>query len=355
VLTSRDPALSLYHAFRLILLAIFYVYVLNEVRSPLAIVLPVAIQVSIQSFVGIAQALAQASLGLQRIGEYPLNPEWKGVSIISVEGSRWLRAYGLSDHPNILGGCLAFGLLIILAAAARPHTLGSLLLFGVFILGAEALFLTFSRSAWLAFFAGAGLLLAYLWVKKSLSTLRRTTMQMFVAGMLLLPFVMFLAPALTTRLNLTQQARQNPQEQQSIGERQLLNQAANQLFVENAVFGVGLGTLPRAMLDSYPEFRVDYQPAHLVLLDVAAETGLFGATLYALLLILPWSALWINRRRLSFTPDLAVASGLLLAAAVIGLLDYYTWLLVPGRLWQWLIWGLWAGVYLPAQKGNPDD
>ena len=26
-----------------------------------------------------------------------------------------LRGYGLSDHPNILGGCIAFGLILILA------------------------------------------------------------------------------------------------------------------------------------------------------------------------------------------------------------------------------------------------
>jgi hypothetical protein len=35
----------------------------------------------------------------------------------------------------------------------------------------------------------------------------------------------------------------------------------------------------------------------------------------------------------------------LAAVTVVSLLDYYSWLLAPGRLWQWLIWGLWAVVY----------
>ena len=42
------------------------------------------------------------------------------------------------------------------------------------------------------------------------------------------------------------------------------------------------------------------------------------------------------------------ASGLLLALTLVGLFDYYTWLLVPGRLWQWLAWGLWAVAFQAA-------
>ena len=45
-----------------------------------------------------------------------LDPTQSGVSIVAASGgSRLLRAYGLTDHPNILGGCLAFGLLLLLA------------------------------------------------------------------------------------------------------------------------------------------------------------------------------------------------------------------------------------------------
>jgi len=53
----------------------------------------------------------QGDLGLQLLGEYRLDPAWEGVSIVWMEGLRTLRAYGLSDHPNILGGSLAFALI----------------------------------------------------------------------------------------------------------------------------------------------------------------------------------------------------------------------------------------------------
>jgi hypothetical protein len=33
---------------------------------------------------------------------------------------------------------------------------------------------------------------------------------------------------------------------------------------------------------------------------------------------------------------------MLLAVTVVGFFDYYTWLTTPGRIWQWLAWGMFA-------------
>jgi O-antigen ligase len=96
---------------------------------------------------------------------------------------------------------------------------------------------------------------------------------------------------------------------------------------------------------AYSDFPFDYQPPHIVLLDVAAEIGIFGALFYLISMVGPWLALWRNRRRLTFSPALIGASGVLLAVTLVGFFDYYTWLIAPGRLWQWLIWGLWGAVY----------
>jgi hypothetical protein len=43
---------------------------------------------------------------------------------------------------------------------------------------------------------------------------------------------------------------------------------------------------------------------------------------------------------------------LLLAISLVGLFDYYPWLLAPGRLWLWLSWGMWAAVYQSHRRGN---
>ena len=72
------------------------------------------------------------------------------------------------------------------------------------------------------------------------------------------------------------------------------------------------------MSDAYPDFRYNYQPAHFVLLTVAAETGLLGGFFYAALIVAPWALLWWRRREL--TPELIGVSGALLAVTSIGLL-----------------------------------
>jgi O-antigen ligase len=169
---------------------------------------------------------------------------------------------------------------------------------------------------------------------------------------LLGPFLLHISPFLGVRLGLNQSFTQVASEDQSIGERQLLNRAANQLFADRPLIGIGLGAFPVAMKDKYPDYQLNYQPAHLVLLDVAAETGLFGALVYALLLITPWLVMWVNRKRLLFTPMLLGASLLLLAVDLVGFFDYYTWLLVPGRLWAWLAWGWWGSAYINARTSG---
>ncbi len=74
--------------------------------------------------------------------------------------------------------------------------------------------------------------------------------------------------------------------------------------------------------------------------------------LYGALIGLPFLLLWWRRRELS--PTLIAASGALLAVTVLGLFDYYTWSLVPGRIWFWLVLGFWAGAYLRRNEASAD-
>ena len=112
------------------------------------------------------------------------------------------------------------------------------------------------------------------------------------------------------------------------------------------MLGVGLGGLPQAIRDAQPEFEYPYQPAHVVLLDVAAETGAVGALLYLAILVAPWLALARHRPR--WTPDLAATSAALAAISVVGLFDYYTWSYPAGRIWAWVVLALWAAAYRRA-------
>jgi O-antigen ligase len=329
-----------------------YLYLVNETFALEAVFLPVAAQLLIQAVVGIAQFLRQSSLGLDAIGELVLDPAWHGVSVVVSGGSRLLRAYGLADHPNILAGCLAFGILVLLIWYLRANPRWRPPLVGVFVLSGIALLLTFSRAAWLALISASALFILFLYRNNQIAALRKLLLLIVTGVMVSVPFIWQNARYIGVRLNWDESFSQVPQEIQALGERQLLNRAANEIFVENALTGVGLGASPHALLEKYPQLPVYYQPAHFTLLDAAVETGLFGALFYALMIIAPWLLIWLNRKRMDFSPEFIGVSSLLLAVTVVGFFDYYTWLLVPGRLWQWLTWGLWGGVYQSSLQSS---
>src|SRR5690606_23448205 len=73
-----------------------------------------------------------------------LPAEVRGAAIVPVGTLRWLRAYGLTFHPNVLGGYMAVGLLVCLPLLQRW---GMRLVWWLLWLG---LFLSFSRAAWVA-------------------------------------------------------------------------------------------------------------------------------------------------------------------------------------------------------------
>lgn len=346
-LSSVDPVISGYHVVRLLLLTAFYAYVVNEVTlAQLAV--PVAAQILIQSVVGIAQVLQQHSLGLPNVQELALDPAWSGVSVIVAGGVRYMRAYGLTDHPNILGGSLAFGLLVLATWYTGVPARWQSLVTAVLMVGALGLLLTFSRSAWLALGCGAVLSLALFWMTRQREPLARWLGAGGAAVILLVPFVWHSLPFLGVRLNANDAFAQVALEERSLSERDYLLQGTLALWSEHPLFGVGVGASPQAERLAFPdpnEFGADYQPVHIVLLEVATETGTVGGVLWLTVMVAPWLALFRNRRRLTWSPALIGSSGALLAVTTAGLFDYYPWLLAPGQLWQWLILGAWGGLY----------
>jgi O-antigen ligase len=344
-LLSIDIRISVYHWIQMLLAAGLYLFVVNEIKSLGVLIWGVAGGLLVQSAVGITQVLAQHDLGLQLWGEYELDPSWRGVSIVWAEGVRSLRAYGLSDHPNILGGLLAFSLVLlgswIVAAESKLRTIAT----GIFALGSVGLLLTFSRSAWVALAVGFALMVGLMVWRKQKLALERSFALVLSAAIIAVPFIWANLAYLGVRLNRGGSFEEVNAEMRSLSERARLNQYANQIFAANALNGVGLGTFPLALRQVEPELTFDYQPPHVVLLHAAAETGLFGAFFYVSAAMAPWLLMWFRRKRLVFGPALIGSSAVLLAVTVVGFFDYYPWLLAPGRFWHWLAWGLWAASY----------
>ena len=353
IIPSYDRIGSFYHSVRLLLLAGMYLSLVNRPLSWRWVIVPVGIQAAIQGSVAIAQSLGQASVGLFSLGEYPLDPQWQGISVVFADGVRVLRAYGLSDHPNILGGSFALSSLILLAASARSKGNEQTWLVAASCLSLIGLLLTFSRAAALALALGYLLLATGIERAMGRSSLPRLLHVTAAAALTLTPFILHFGSALSTRAGAGGSFEANPLEARALAERGVLNRAAGQVFVENAPAGIGLGALPLALRARFPEFPYFYQPAHFVLLDAAAETGLLGATFYAAALLAPWIVVVSRWRQGRLSPGLLASSAALLVITWIGFFDYYPWLLQPGRLWQWAIWGIWAREVLRGPAPQP--
>lgn len=338
-LGSVDPIGSRYQAVRLIFLLLYYLFIVNEISFNSWLIVPVFIQAVIQAVIGAGQFFAQSSLGFHTFGEYALDPLVPGTSIIPVDGERILRAYGLTDHPNILGGCLAFALLILLVLVLygegrRPvfAAAGILLIF-------PGMLLTFSRSAWLAFFL-AGLFLA---VTRVVSRNWGAVFRLALLGAACLAAAVSLAlrdgPVFGKRFNNGDVAGDGP-----MTERAFLLEKGNTLFVEHSAIGVGLGASPLAMRLRFENFPVSYQPPHFTPLTVPLETGIFGGAFYLILFLYPFVDFLLRRRMYLENPAGVGVLALLLAITVVNLFDYYTWYYLPGRIWQWLAWGLYSQI-----------
>jgi O-antigen ligase len=346
---ALDVQLAAYNAIRLLILAVLGLYVVNEIGQLRRVWIPIAVMVGSQAVVAIGQVLGQHSLGLAGLGEWLLAPSL-GVSVVTtIEGTRVLRGYGLADHPNILGGILAVGLVLLVAVSPGRSRPARALQLAVVGLAAVALLLTFSRGAWLALVVGLAVVGTMLLMGGARSALRSVALAGAVGALSVAPFALAFAPALAAR---TDAVGPISTEVRSIAERGATAELTAQVFAQHPITGVGLGGLPLAQHALEPAFADAYQPASFVLLDAAAETGIAGAALYLVIFAMPWLALWRARRR--FTPDLAAASGVLAVIIVVGLFDYYTWTYPAGRIWAWLALALWAVAYRSATPRQAD-
>ena len=340
VVSSLDSKLSLYHLLRLVILFYFYLYVVNEIRSPGLVIVCAAVLIVSESIFAIMQFSAQSSIGLQSLGEHKLNPSVSGVSVVSDGTTRLLRVYGLAEHPNILGGCLTFSMLLLLGAYLYGNRSSRTGISLAFLLGLLALFLTFSRSAWLAFLTASGFLICVeVWSRRR-ERLRSLIWLGLAGALLLAPFAWTYREFIGSRLNFENSFERISLEARSIDERSALNQAAVNIFLDRPLHGIGLGAAAPAIREYYPNFPGNYLPPHFALLTAAMETGLLGAVCYLLLLLFPLIRLVKSGTKFMKDPRLITASALLLAVTLVGLFDIYPWLPPSGRLWQWLVWGL---------------
>jgi len=351
--SAIDPLYAGYQTLRLILLLGFYLLLVNGPLTRGVAAWCLAGGMVLQAIVAVLQVALGRSLGLRRLGEVTVDAAWPGASVIMVGEERYLRAYGLAQHPNLLAGCLMAMLLIVFCYYLTQRGWKQVPLLVALGSGFGALLLTFSRAAWLGTLGGGLAVLTLLWWAwrrgQWSSNRSRLAAVAIILATVSVVFVVAHWPLLQRRLGLITQGT----EIRSIEAREMQTPAAWALIRMRPMLGVGLGNYPMAlywlardMVAAYPT----YQPVYNVPLLVAAELGILGGLLWLALISLPWLNLWLRRHQLALSPWWAGLSGALLALAIISLFDFYAWASHQGRLLLWLVLGLWAREWETARR-----
>ena len=110
---SINPEHSASTSLYLLLLLGLYLVAVNLPVERWTIAAALALGAAVQAAVGWPQFLLGHSIGLEQLGEYRLEAAWQGVSVVMMGQARLLRAYGLTGHPNQLGGYLMFSIPIL--------------------------------------------------------------------------------------------------------------------------------------------------------------------------------------------------------------------------------------------------
>ena len=302
-----------------------------------------------QGALALGQFARQGPLGLTALGEATLWPQAQGAHVLLLGGQRWLRAQGMAPHPNVLGGHMALGLLVVAgqALATRRRVERGLLL-SALVLGAAGLFLSFSRSAWVA------LLLGLLYGGWRLRHAARLTLSPMLRRRLwwgLAALALIAAVGLALRLR----SLGNPLEQTSLRERLEDYGLAWTLIRARPLTGVGSGyyiaALWAAVGNQMPAGFPGFRTVHNVPLLAAAELGLPGAILWIWLLLGP--ALARHRADQDDDPAQVGLGAAFLAALALSLFDVYLYL--PSVWWSALALGALAGVWSHSRTREVAD
>jgi len=293
----------------------------------------------LQSALAVAQFFKQKWLGLKILSESPLAPDIDGVAKVVVNGQKFIRAYGLTPHPNILAAVLVaaiFGLVYLFLKKYRRIDNVRKIIYGfVFALLLFALCLTFSRAVTVI---GLGLL--FLWlilIFWRVRNLRRPVLIVFFALLVVgLSLSILFRAYLFARYDFGQFGAG-----QSVNLRVFYNKIAWDIIKQIPLFGVGVGNFVWATsrLPLLPAWL--YQPVHNIYLLIAAQSGVFAllAFLIFLFIIIAKS---LKKAKTSIGGDGLAVSCLLFVVfclLLIGLFDHFLWDQQQGQILLWTILG----------------
>ena len=280
-----------------------------------------------QAILGIIQFHMQHSLGLRLLGEYIAPLGTPGMATIDV-GTKIIRAYGTFPHPNVLAGflliTLIFGYWLVSYETYKK---------GVFIgltniLLLIAIFLTFSRTVWLA-----ASLVTVSFIIYSIRNSRILRIYMFSSIVSCATILILWHKLLLSRV--TGVVASN-----SYVDRGTYNNLAWEVIKSHPWLGTGWGNYIPTLIHMFHMQPWQYQPPHNLYIYIAASMGLPLAGLFIYFLIRVFiSAVKAQNSSLRFT--LLV---LALSLFFISNFDHFLGTIQQGQLMYALSLGLIAGL-----------
>jgi len=353
VLWATSKSISAETFIRLCAMLALYLLIHNELTNCRVAAWVLSIGMVVQSVVATAQFYLQRPVGFSFLGETE--------ALITLPGL-WVRGYGFSPNPNILGGYLAMGLAATLALAlnaiGRRERIVLLLIFGV---GVSGLLSTFSRSAWVGIALGMGLLTAVI-LSNPVAHARwgSTFLLLGLVGISVCLiyvastpdfFVSRLVAPVAGKLGLYRSPLEHP-EMFNLHMRRGYSRVAWHLIVNHFPWGVGSANFSLASYLLEPDLPREhvFLPVHNVPLLLTAELGPVGGLSWIFLLVTFAFGLWHKRTALAQDPWFLGWSVATLSLLATGFFDFYIWGWQCGRVMLWTTAGLWAGAYSRETK-----
>ena len=273
------------------------------------------IGLAVQAVIGILQVVLKQPLGLP--GEMALSIDRPRAAVLWLDGSAWLRAYGLTFHPNVLGGFLTVGLVLGLP---RVNTWWGRICWWLMAAGLVA---TFSRSAWLA---GALVLVPLAvwlyWQKPELRRPLRITLGVILA--IGLASLVVLYQPIINRLDIFS----SRSELASLFSRSELMKLAIFTLQHQPLSGIGAGNFPVLVINA--NLLDSPHAVHNVALLLGAEIGIAGGILWYVLLLTP--VLTLGKGPYAIDLRILALAAAWLTFGLISFWDSYPWSLEAGRL-----------------------
>jgi hypothetical protein len=311
-----------YFVIHLVSAAMFYFLLTDERVSLKKVAIIFLWGLLVPVIVGWYQVLSGTSFASSLLGVAQKDAATLGVSVIETVSGRLLRAHGTFPHPNIFGGYIAVGVVLLVwltrFVKRRSELVGVLV--ATVVLG-STLIVTFSRSAWLGLSFGLLLFIGLMYWKKWIPSKQ-------AIGIMALGMISVLATVGAFHQEVLARFTPSlPLETISIEERATQYQQFGSVFLNAPFFGSGPNAYTFTLAQRDPGKSVwEYQPIHNVFLLILGELGVIGFVLFVYLLftVNPIAHASIKNT----TGILAMSLGITLFT--ISLLDHYMWSLWPG-------------------------